>query len=113
MGMETQQGCGMVMDCDIVVRTVAEPRVLASITLAPMCSHTLPTVAPTDSVEHAVQCMRAKAVRRLPGVEVGRAVDMVALGALAVTRAPTGARGESSAALPQTSPRSPRAGGPQ
>ena len=87
---------------DIVVRTVAEARDPATTTLADICSHALTTVSPTDSIEQAVQLMRAKAIRRLPVVEGGQAVGIVSLGDLAVERDPSSALGDISAAPPNT-----------
>jgi CBS domain-containing protein len=98
--MENRQVCGIVTDRDIVVRTVAEARDPATTTLADICSHVLTTVSPEDSLEQAVHLMRAKAIRRLPVVEDGRAVGMVSLGDLAVAREPDSALGEISAAPP-------------
>ena len=98
--MENQQVCGIVTDRDIVVRAVAEARDPAATTLDDICSHTLTTVSPEDSLEQAVHLMRAKAIRRLPVVEDGWAVGMVSLGDLAVAREPDSALGEISAAPP-------------
>ena len=98
--VENNQVCGIVTDRDIVIRTVAEARDPASITLAHICSHDLTTVAPTDSIEQAVQLMREKAIRRLPVVEDGQAVGMVSLGDLAMEHDPASALGEISAAPP-------------
>jgi CBS domain-containing protein len=100
--VENSKVCGIVTDRDIVVRSVAEARDPAATTLADICSHALTTVAPTDSVEHAVQLMRQKAIRRLPVVEEGKAVGIVSLGDLAVERDPDSALGEISAAPPNT-----------
>jgi CBS domain-containing protein len=98
--LENNQVYGMVTDRDIVVRTVAEARDPATTTLADLCSHPFVTVTPTDSIEHAVQLMRSKAMRRLPVVEGGQAVGMVSLGDLAVERDPGSALGEMSSAPP-------------
>ena len=70
--IENNQICGIVTDRDIVVRAVAEARDPATTTLADLCSHPLVTVTPTDSIKHAVQLMRSKAIRRLPVVEGDR-----------------------------------------
>src|SRR5919106_4406998 len=103
MVIEHNQVCGMVTDRDLVVRTVAERQDPASTTLADICSHSLVTVTPADSVEAAVRLMRTHAIRRLPVVDGGQAVGMVSLGDLAVERDPGSARGESSGApqIPQ------------
>jgi CBS domain-containing protein len=99
--IENNEVCGIVTDRDIVVRTVAERQDPATTTLADICSHSLVTVMPTDSVEEAVRLMRTHAIRRLPVVEGGRAVGIVSLGDLAVERDPGSALGEISGAPPQ------------
>ena len=100
--IENNQVCGIVTDRDIVVRTVAERRDPATTTLADICSHSLVTVTPTDSVEEAVRLMRTHTIRRLPVVEGGQAVGIVSLGDLAVERDPSSALGEISDAPPNT-----------
>jgi CBS domain-containing protein len=100
--IEHHEVCGIVTDRDIVVRTVAERQDPATTTLADICSHSLVTVTPTDSVEAAVRLMRTHAIRRLPVVEGGQAVGIVSLGDLAVERDPGSALGEISGAPPNT-----------
>ena len=100
--IEHNQVCGIVTDRDLVVRTVAEEQDPSTTTLADICSHSLLTVTPTDSVEHAVRLMRTHAIRRLPVVDKGEAVGIVSLGDLAVERDPGSALGEISAAPPNT-----------
>jgi CBS domain-containing protein len=92
--------CGIVTDRDIVVRAVAQARDLATTKLRDICSHELTTLEPTDTVEHAVQVMRAKAIRRLPVVQNGKPVGILSLGDLAVERDPDSALGNISAAPP-------------
>ena len=92
----------MVTDRDIVVRTVAERQDPTTTTLADICSHSLLTVTPTDSVEEAVRLMRTHAIRRVPVVDGGQAVGLVSLGDLAVERDPGSALGEISGAPPNT-----------
>jgi CBS domain-containing protein len=65
-----------------------------------VCGSEPASVAPDDDVDRAVQLMRAEAVRRLPVVEDGRPVGIVALGDLTVERDPTSALGDISAAEP-------------
>lgn len=65
------------------------------------CSSELVTVAP-DDVDRAVQLMCSKALRRLPVVDDGQAVGIVALGDLAVEHDPGSALGVISAADPHT-----------
>jgi CBS domain-containing protein len=92
----------VVTDRDIALRIVAEGRDSAATTLADVCSHSLLTVTPTDSVEEAVRLMRTHAIRRLPVVEDGRAVGIVSLGDLAIERDPDSALGEISSAPPNS-----------
>ena len=98
--IEHHQVCGIITDRDIAVRVVAEAKDPATTALADICSHSLLTVTPTDSVEHAVRLMRTHAIRRLPVVEEGKAVGIVSLGDLAVERDPDSVLGEISAAPP-------------
>ena len=98
--IEHNQVCGIITDRDIAVRVVAEAKDPATTALADICSHSLLTVTPTDSVEHAVRLMRTHAIRRLPVVEEGKAVGIVSLGDLAVERDPNSVLGEISAAPP-------------
>jgi CBS domain-containing protein len=98
--IEHHQVCGMVTDWDIAVQIVAEGQDPATTTLADICSHALLTVTPTDSVEQAMRLVRRYTVRRLPVVAVGKAVDIVSLGDLAVERDPKLVLGKISAAPP-------------
>jgi len=98
--IENNQVCGIITDRDIAVRVVGEAKDPATTALADICSHSLLTVKPTDSVEHAVRLMRTHTVRRLPVVEEGKAVGIVSLGDLAVERDPDSVLGEISAAPP-------------
>jgi CBS domain-containing protein len=98
--IEHHQVCGIITDRDIAVRVVAEAKDPATTALADICSHSLLTVTPTDSVEHAVRLMRTHTVRRLPVVEEGKAVGIVSLGDLAVEQDPDSVLGEISAAPP-------------
>jgi CBS domain-containing protein len=92
------QICGIITDRDVVVRVTAEGREPARTKLAEICSQDLTTVSPTDSIDHAVQLMRQRAIRRLPVVENGRAVGIVSIGDLAQERDPTSALSDISAA---------------
>jgi CBS domain-containing protein len=92
------QICGILTDRDVVVRAIAERRDPARTKLADICSRNLTTVSPADSLDHAVQLMRQKAIRRLPVVENGRVVGIVSIGDLALERDPTSALSDISAA---------------
>jgi CBS domain-containing protein len=91
---------GIVTDRDVVVRTVAEGRNPTTTKLADICSQQLTTVSPTDSIDHAVQLMRQKSIRRLPVVENGRPIGVVSIGDLAQERDPQSALGHISSAPP-------------
>ena len=92
--------CGIVTDRDIVVRAVAEDRSPSEVCLADICSGELTALAPTDSVDDAVQLMRENALRRLPICDDGKAVGIVSLGDLAVNRDPGSALADISARPP-------------
>jgi CBS domain-containing protein len=100
--IENTRVCGIVTDRDMVVRTIAEARDPATITLADLCRHPFLVVSPTDSVETAVRLMGTHALRRVPVVEGGQPVGMVSLGDLAVARELRAARGDISATPPNT-----------
>ena len=91
---------GIVTDRDIVVRAVAERRDAESARIGDICSENLACVAPSDSVEDAARMMSESAVRRLPVIEGGELVGIVALGDLAVERDRRSVLGHISAAVP-------------
>lgn len=93
---------GIVTDRDIVVRAVADRLDITSTPLSEVCSAELVSLAPTDTVEDAVTLMSERAIRRLPVVEDGRAVGIVAIGDLAIERDPHSALADISAAAPNT-----------
>lgn len=93
---------GLVTDRDLVVRSLAEGGDPEQTTVVGACSEDLVTVTPEDDLDHAVELMRGHAVRRLPVVEGGRPVGIVALGDLAMERDPESALGDISAAKPNT-----------
>jgi CBS domain-containing protein len=91
---------GIVTDRDMVVRGIAEgldPRVN---TLDQICSQTLTTVSPDDSIETAERLMREKAIRRLPVVKRGRPVGIVSIGDLAIEQERDSTLADVSAAPP-------------
>jgi CBS domain-containing protein len=98
----TQDGLlvGILTDRDVVVRVLAEDRDPMNTALGDVCSRDLTTLSPSDAIETAVARMRESAVRRLPVVEEGRPVGILALGDLAVERDPESVLGEISAAPP-------------
>ncbi|HEX2031334.1 MAG TPA: CBS domain-containing protein [Actinomycetota bacterium] len=98
--VENDSVVGIVTDRDIVVRGVADDRPPGSTTVGEVASGDLTTVSPDDPVDDAVRLMRERAVRRLPVVEGGKPVGIVALGDLAVERDPRSALADISAAEP-------------
>ena len=89
---------GIVTDRDIAVRAVAEGKDPKATKVGEVASTDLIALSPTDTVAHAIQLMRDKAVRRLPVVESGKAVGIVSIGDLAVDRDRTSALAHISAA---------------
>jgi CBS domain-containing protein len=69
---------GIVTDRDIVVRVVAEGRDPSSTTVGEIASKRLETVAPDEDLDSALRKMASAQVRRLPVVEEGHLVGIVA-----------------------------------
>jgi signal-transduction protein with cAMP-binding, CBS, and nucleotidyltransferase domain len=93
---------GIVTDRDLAVRVVAESRDPEDVTLGDICSKALVVLAPTDTVDEAVQLMRQQALRRLPVVDKGKPVGIVSLGDLAIQRDPSSVLADISAARGNT-----------
>ncbi|WP_077797194.1 CBS domain-containing protein [Streptomyces sp. JHA26] len=91
---------GLVTDRDLVIRSVAEGGDLEQTTVAGACSDDLVTVGPDDELDRAIRVMREHAVRRVPVVDGGHPVGIVALGDLAMERDPDSALGDISVARP-------------
>jgi CBS domain-containing protein len=69
---------GIVTDRDIVTRVVAEGRDPSSTTVADIVSSDLVTVEPDTAIDEALGLMSDNQVRRLPVVEDGRLVGILA-----------------------------------
>ena len=69
---------GIVTDRDIVVRAIAEQRDVARTTVDEVASHDPVTVRPEQDLDDALELMATYQVRRLPVVEDGRLVGMLA-----------------------------------
>jgi CBS domain-containing protein len=93
---------GLVTDRDLVVRSLAEGGDPERTSVADAISGDLITLTPEDDLDHAAEQMREHAVRRIPVVEDGRPVGIVALGDLAMERDPESALGDISVARPNT-----------
>ncbi len=91
---------GIVTDRDLVTRVIAAGADANELTVGEVITEELSTVAPDDPVTEAIGLMREHAVRRVPVVEDGAAVGILALGDLAVVRDPESLLGEISAANP-------------
>lgn len=98
---------GIVTDRDIVARAVADNRDLRTATVADVASRDVFTVGPEDDLEEAQRLMADQQVRRLPVVEDGRVVGILAQADVALT-----ARGKDSGEMleeiskPTSTPRS-------
>jgi CBS domain-containing protein len=69
---------GIVTDRDIVTRAVAEGRNPQAVRVEEIASHDLVTVEPERDLNEALALMARHKVRRLPVVEEGRLVGMLA-----------------------------------
>jgi CBS domain-containing protein len=77
---------GIVTDRDIVTRAVAVGRDPKEVTLGDICTRDDQTVTLDTSIDDVIRLMSDRAVRRVPVVDAGRPVGIVALGDLAVDR---------------------------
>jgi CBS domain-containing protein len=75
---EDERLVGMITDRDITTRVVAESAVPATTSVGDVHSRDLISVEPNNDLEEALQLMVRHRVRRLPVVENGRLVGMVA-----------------------------------
>ena len=69
---------GMVTDRDIVLRVIAEGKNPASTTVGEIASAEVVTVAPEQDLDEALHLMAKHQVRRLPVVESGRLIGVLA-----------------------------------
>jgi CBS domain-containing protein len=100
--VEHDGSLGIVTDRDIVTRAVAEGRDPQQVRVGDICTRDVETVSPDMSVDDVIRLMSDKAVRRVPVVEAGRPVGIVALGDLAVDRDRRSLLADISAAPPNT-----------
>ncbi len=94
------QLAGILTDRDIVVRAVADGRDPQSTLVREACSANLVTLSPDQDIEEAARLMREHDVRRLPVVQDGRPVGILAIGDLAVERDSDSALADISASSP-------------
>ena len=76
---------GMITDRDITTRVVAEAADPKMTSVGDVVSRDLISVEPDEDLEEAVQLMASHQVRRLPVVENGRLVGIVAQADVALT----------------------------
>ena len=76
---------GMITDRDITTRVVAEGSDLATTSVGDVYSQDLISVEPDKDLEEALMLMARHQVRRLPVVEEGRLVGIVAQADIALT----------------------------
>ncbi|MDC3416505.1 CBS domain-containing protein [Aquibacillus salsiterrae] len=74
---------GMVTDRDIVIRAVADGKI-ENVKISQVMSNELISVEPGTSIQEASDLMARHQIRRLPVVERGEIVGMIALGDLAL-----------------------------
>ena len=91
---------GIVTDRDIALRAVAEGRDPSSTSVEEICTPSVQTLTPDQTVEEAIRLMQEQDIRRLPIVQDGRPAGIVSLGDLAVERDPDSVLADISSAAP-------------
>jgi CBS domain-containing protein len=86
MVMDNGRLYGVLTDRDIVVRAAADARDLSSTVVDEVCSKDIVDIGANDDADQAVMLMRARAVRRIPVMDGGKLVGVVALSDMAVER---------------------------
>lgn len=82
--VEGERLLGVITDRDIVVRVIADGRDVQSCTLEGVYSSNLTTAEPGWEISRAAELMAREQVRRLPVVENGRLVGIIAMADLVV-----------------------------
>ena len=77
---------GLVTDRDITVRVLAENRDPRTVLLAEICGTQVAALGPDDDVAQAVRLVCERVMRRIPVMQDGVAVGVVAVGDLALGR---------------------------
>jgi len=80
-----EQLVGMITDRDIAMRVVAEAADHTNTSVGDVSSRDLVTVEPDEDLDEALQLMARHQVRRLPVVENGRLVGIVAQADIALS----------------------------
>lgn len=100
--VESKKGqlVGMVTDRDLAIRAVAKGMDPTIAKVKEVMTAEMTTLAPTDSLQEAIELMRARNVRRLPVVESGKAIGSISLASIlpaVVTTRPRTTQGRVSA----------------
>jgi CBS domain-containing protein len=95
---ENNEVRGIVTDRDIVIRAIAEGRDPNEVQLGELCSENVVTVEAAADAHEAARLMREHNIRRLPVVESGEPVGIVAIGDLAKELDPDSALADISSA---------------
>jgi CBS domain-containing protein len=82
---DAEQLVGMITDRDITTRVVAEAADPAATSVGDVYSRDLVSIEPDEDLEDALQLMARHQVRRLPVVENGRLVGIVAQADIALS----------------------------
>jgi CBS domain-containing protein len=99
--VDSDQVRGIVTDRDLVVRGLADGGDPNSVRIGDVCTGDVEAVSPDEPIADAVRRMEQRDVRRLPVVEDGRPVGIVAMGDLAVEgQLPSSSVADISAASP-------------
>lgn len=77
---------GIVTDRDIVMRAVATDKNLGTMAVQDIMSTQMVTVTPEMDVHEAAEMMSKRQIRRLPVIQGGKLVGIVALGDVAVEK---------------------------
>lgn len=96
--VDLDDGYGIVTDRDIVTRAVADGLAPDQATLEQVATRDIESVEPSDDLDEVVNRMRERHIRRVPVLEDGRPVGILAIGDLAVIRDPDSALADISAA---------------
>ena len=91
---------GILTDRDMAIRATAKGSDPKTTVIAGVFTQDIATVAPTDTVQSAIELMRARDVRRLPVVESGKAIGIVSLGDISIETSPDSVLADISAASP-------------
>ncbi|WP_188991762.1 CBS domain-containing protein [Paenibacillus nasutitermitis] len=82
---EGRELAGVITDRDLVIRGYADHQ-LESVTVGEIVSRNITSIRPSTTVEEAARIMAKEQIRRLPVVDKGRLLGIVALGDIAIRK---------------------------